>query len=71
MLEQRFRFDLSEQHAGNGANTTVLDGGRGLDLIVSPGNEALWWTDRRSAVLSARRKEGDRMHYLPWFATDL
>src|SRR5260370_3440155 len=22
MLEQRFRFDLSEQHAGNGANTT-------------------------------------------------
>jgi hypothetical protein len=39
MLEQRFRFDLSEQHAGNGANTTVIDGGRGLDLIVSNGNE--------------------------------
>jgi hypothetical protein len=39
MLEQRFRFDLSEQHAGNGANTTVIDGGRGLDLIVSSSNE--------------------------------
>jgi hypothetical protein len=39
MLEQRFRFDLSEQHAGNGANTTVIDGGRGLDLIVSNSNE--------------------------------
>ena len=25
MLEQRFRFDLSEQHAGNGANTTVIE----------------------------------------------
>jgi hypothetical protein len=25
MLEQRFRFDASQQHAGNGANTTVLD----------------------------------------------
>jgi hypothetical protein len=39
MLEQRFRFDLSEQHAGNGANTTLIDGGRGLDLIVSNSNE--------------------------------
>ena len=39
MLEQRFRFDLSGQHAGNGANTTVIDGGRGLDLIVSNSNE--------------------------------
>lgn len=39
MLEQRFRFDVSEQHAGNDANTTVLDGGKGLDLIVSNSNE--------------------------------
>jgi hypothetical protein len=39
MLEQRFRFDVSEQHAGNGANTAVLDGGRGVDLIVSDSNE--------------------------------
>jgi hypothetical protein len=39
MLEQRLRFDLSEQHAGNGANTAVIHGGRGLDLIVSPSNE--------------------------------
>ncbi len=35
LLEERFRFDTSFQHAGNGADTTVLDGGRGLDLIVS------------------------------------
>ncbi len=35
LLEQRFRFDTSFQHAGNGADTTVLDGGKGLDLIVS------------------------------------
>jgi hypothetical protein len=39
MLEQRFRFDASEQHAGNGADTTVVDGGKGLDLIVSNSNE--------------------------------
>ena len=39
MLEQRFRFDVSEQHAGNGADTTELDGGRGLDLILSNSNE--------------------------------
>ena len=39
MLEQRVRFDVSGQHAGNGANTTVIDGGRGLDLIVSNSNE--------------------------------
>ena len=35
LLEERFRFDMSFQHAGNGADTTVLDGGKGLDLIVS------------------------------------
>lgn len=39
MLEQRLRFDLAEQSAGNGARTTVVDGGRGLDLIVSDTNE--------------------------------
>ena len=39
MLEQRFRFDLAQQHAGNGTNTTQIDGGRGLDLIVSETNE--------------------------------
>jgi opacity protein-like surface antigen len=39
MLEQRYRFDASEQHAGNGNATTVLDGGKGLDLIVSNSNE--------------------------------
>jgi hypothetical protein len=39
MLEQRFRFDFADQHAGNGADTRVTDGGRGLDLIVSNSNE--------------------------------
>jgi hypothetical protein len=39
MLEQRVRFDLAHQHAGNGTDTTQIDGGRGLDLIVSETNE--------------------------------
>jgi hypothetical protein len=39
MLEQRLRFDLAYQHAGNATDTTVIDGGRGLDLIVSETNE--------------------------------
>ena len=39
LLEQRLRFDVDQEHSGNGTDTTVLDGGRGLDLIVSPTNE--------------------------------
>lgn len=39
LMEQRLRLDLNQQHSGNGANTTLLDGGKGLDLIVSPDNE--------------------------------
>ncbi len=39
MLEQRFRFDIDDQQAGNGTNTAVLDGGKGVDLIVSNSNE--------------------------------
>ncbi|HKD48121.1 MAG TPA: hypothetical protein VKB67_10585 [Rhizomicrobium sp.] len=39
LLEQRFRFEIEDQHSGNGASTTILDGGRGLDLIVSENNE--------------------------------
>lgn len=39
LLEQRFRFDIARQHAGNGTATTAFDGGRGLDLIVSGSNE--------------------------------
>lgn len=52
ILEQRFRFDLSDQHAGNSADTVVLDGGKGLDLIVSNSEEvqvALAPYDIRSA----------------------
>jgi opacity protein-like surface antigen len=39
LLLHRYRFDLAEQHVGNGNQTTVLDGGKGLDLIVSNSNE--------------------------------
>jgi hypothetical protein len=39
LLEQRVRFDLQEQHSGNGTDTTVLGGDRGVDLIVSETNE--------------------------------
>jgi hypothetical protein len=39
LLEQRVRFDVDLQHSGNGTSTTVVDGGRGLDLIVSETNE--------------------------------
>jgi hypothetical protein len=39
LMEQRLRLDLNQQHSGNGADTTLLDGGKGLDLIVSPTNE--------------------------------
>jgi hypothetical protein len=39
LLEQRFRFDLAFQSAGNGSETTVIDGGKGLDLIVGPASE--------------------------------
>ncbi len=39
LLEHRLRVDVARQHAGNGTDTTVIDGGRGLDLIVSESNE--------------------------------
>ncbi|HEX2940806.1 MAG TPA: hypothetical protein VHO91_07140 [Rhodopila sp.] len=39
LLEQRLRFDLQQQNAGNGANTTIVDSGKGVDLIVSDSNE--------------------------------
>jgi hypothetical protein len=39
MLENRIRFDNEFQHAGNGADTTVIDGGRGIDVIVSDTEE--------------------------------
>ncbi|MBN9507884.1 MAG: hypothetical protein J0I21_02070 [Alphaproteobacteria bacterium] len=39
LLKQRIRFDVDYQHSGNGTNTTILDGGKGLDLIVTPTNE--------------------------------
>jgi hypothetical protein len=39
LLERRLRFDLFQQHSGNGTNTTVLDGSKALELIVSPTTE--------------------------------
>lgn len=39
LLEQRLRFDVNWQHAGNGTDSTLLDGGKGLDLIVSETTE--------------------------------
>jgi hypothetical protein len=39
MLEQRLRFDLDQQHSGNGTSTTEIDGGKGLDLIVNETTE--------------------------------
>jgi hypothetical protein len=33
LLLHRYRFDLAEQHIGNGNQTTVLDGGKGLTEI--------------------------------------
>jgi hypothetical protein len=39
LLEQRLRFDVALQHAGNGARTVMLDGGRGVDLIVAEDTE--------------------------------
>jgi hypothetical protein len=40
LLEERFRFDLAlDERAANGATTTIIDGGKGLDLIVGPSTE--------------------------------
>jgi hypothetical protein len=39
LLEQRVRFDAAQSQAGNGTDTTTLDGGKGLDMIVSDSNE--------------------------------
>ena len=39
LLEQRVRFDIAQQQAGNGTHTTVLDLGKGLDLVVADNTE--------------------------------
>jgi hypothetical protein len=39
LLEQRVRFDVEQQHAGNGSDTTELDTSRALDLILGDSNE--------------------------------
>ena len=39
LLEQRVRFDIQQQNAKGGQQTTGFDGGRGVDLIVGPTTE--------------------------------
>src|SRR5579884_1322195 len=61
LLEQRFRLDVADEHAGNGADTVLLDGGKGLDLIVSETNDiqlALPPYQFRSAAADARSHAG-------------
>lgn len=61
LMEQRLRLDLYQQHSGNGADTTELDGGKGLDLIVSPTNEiqiALPPYEMRTSTPSAKALAG-------------
>ena len=39
LLERRFRFDFSQQHSGNGTNTSVIDSNKSLELIVADTTE--------------------------------
>lgn len=39
MLEDRARFDVTFQQAGDGSTSTVYDGGKGVDVIISPTQE--------------------------------
>jgi hypothetical protein len=39
LLERRLRFDFSQQHSGNGTNTSVIDGNKSLELIVNDTTE--------------------------------
>jgi hypothetical protein len=38
-LEERYRTDTSFEKAGNGSHIIAIDGGKGLDLIVTPTEE--------------------------------
>lgn len=65
MLEQRFRFDASVQHAGNGSDTTVLDGGKGLDLIITP-TEEIQVAAAPYDYYSAKKKKSDYVGWGDW-----
>jgi hypothetical protein len=39
LLERRLRWDFSQQHSGNGTNTSVLDGNKTAEVIVGPTTE--------------------------------
>ncbi len=40
-IEQNIRYDQYAEHLGNGADTNVFDGGKGIRLITSTTNEIL------------------------------
>jgi hypothetical protein len=65
MLEQRYRFDIDVQHAGNGSDTTVLDGGKGLDLIVSD-TEEIQVGNPPYDYYSAKKKKSDYVGFADW-----
>ncbi len=65
MLEQRFRFDIDVQHAGNGSDTTVLDGGKGFDLIVSD-TEEIQVAAPPYDYYSALKKKNDYVGFGDW-----
>ncbi|MBV9757772.1 MAG: hypothetical protein JO047_12000 [Alphaproteobacteria bacterium] len=59
LLEERFRFDIDYQHSGNGTKTTLLDNGKGLDIIVADTEEVqltLPPYDIRTGVGASTRK---------------
>lgn len=61
LLEQRFRVDVAEEHSGNGADTVLLGGGKGLELIVSETSDiqvALVPYEFRSAAAGVRGHAG-------------
>jgi len=58
LLEQRFRFDFSDQFAGNHTETKVLDNGKGLDLIVTDTNEIQF----AAPAYDIRRTVNDKGH---------
>ena len=65
LLEERFRFDAAFQHSGNGADTTALDGGRGLDLIVS-GTEEVQVASAPYATRTSKSGKGQFTGFGDW-----
>jgi hypothetical protein len=64
-LEERVRFDTSFQHAGNDTDTINLDGGKGVDLIVSDTQEIQVGT-APYVIRSAPTAKGDLTGFGDW-----